>query len=90
MLTDCLPLVVSTWTVKSIDSTSFETDVAMTCETGYRFDAEEYVHLTSVTLHCNPGGTWSYNGATNIRIPSCESKARIFLLVDLRDFFFQI
>ena len=74
MLTDCLPLDVSTWTVKSTDSTSFETDVAMTCETGYRFDAQEYFQLTSVTLHCNAGGTWSYNGVTNIRIPSCESK----------------
>ena len=46
--------------------------MTFSCETGYRFDSEEYHDYDSIDLYCLNGGIWSYEGKTDIRIPNCE------------------
>ena len=50
----------------------FGTNMTFSCETGYRFDSEEYYDYDSIALDCLNGGIWSYKGKTDIRIPNCK------------------
>ena len=80
----CPDLQISTQTWRISESWNIPSGfkVTFSCETGYRFDSEEYYDYDSIDLYCLNRGIWSYEGKTDIRIPNCEGLF-VFCIISL-------
>lgn len=70
-------LTLSQWTINSMSEkyTALNTEIALSCQSGYSFKQEEYNQESSVPLKCLPGGKWNVS-----RIPDCQSESVMFLI----------